>query len=160
MQVDKIDRDRIITKMEYKDFINAVFTKSSQEYKYISNKIKESYFYVLCSVIAKHDPHFINRIQSYSHWSVVDMIRNKYAQKYVPSWVYFKATKTTKTKKFLSNYSKEEIRYVLETTQYEYKSFLSLLEKDPKKVRELLLKARKVIKGLVKTSGNKKFSVS
>lgn len=141
------DRAEIINELDFKPFINLLFTKNNSQYKKISNKVKEKYFFQVCYMVAKHDPLWINSVQSFPHWTVMDSIREKYAGVGVPSWVLKKAKTSSNSKKLLDSYTKEEIRYVLETTQYEYRSLLTLAEKDVKKTKELLKEARKVIKG-------------
>lgn len=145
-----IDRAEIINDMEFRAFISVLFIKNNSQYKRLSNKLKEKYFYQVCSMVAKHDPLWINSVQSFQHWSVLDAIRDRYAGVRVPSWIYKKSAKSSKAKELLANYTKEEISYVLTTTQYEYRSLLTLADKDKTKTKELLSNARKVIKGSTK----------
>lgn len=132
--------------MDYKMFMNSFFKKGSNYYK-MSNKLKESYFFLTCQTISKFDPHFINKFQDHSSWVVMDMLHEKYAGKQVPRWVYSSSKKGTKVKDIIDKYTTEEIKYVQETTQYELKSIRSLLKHNEEKGVELLKDARKVLKG-------------
>lgn len=143
-----VDRVTLITKMDYKEFMN-VFFKKSPTYAKLSNSLKESYFFLVCQTIAKHDPHFINKYQSHSSWVVMDMLHEKYAKLQVPKWVYASSKKGAKVKELLDKYTKDEINYVLETTQYEMRSLRSLIKHNEDKAIELLKDAKNVLKGSI-----------
>lgn len=143
-----MNRTELITKMGYEEFMNTFFTKCQNYYK-LSNKLKESYFFLVCQTISKHDPLFIDKFQNHKSWVVLDMLHEKYAGNRVPRWVYASSKKGTETKDIMDKYTKDEIHYVLETTQYELRSFRLLLKHSEEKAINLLKDARKVLKGNV-----------
>lgn len=138
--LDKLD------KVDFKTFNKAFFADKSL-YNTLSNKAKEEHFFMLCRTISKIDPMYINKFQEHKHWSVVDLLHNKFYEGRIPSYVYISSKQGKSEKLLYENYSDDVIKYVMELTSYEFKSIVSMCKMMPHIAKPIFEDAKKVVKG-------------
>lgn len=136
----------ILEKVDFKTF-NKGFFADKGLYNTFSAKAKEEHFFILCRTLSKRDPIYINKIQDHKHWSVVDMLQQKFYEGRIPSYVYVSSKQAKVDKLEYQKYNDIVLKYVMELTGYELKSIISLCKMMPLVAKDLFKDAEKVIKG-------------
>lgn len=135
-----------LDKVGFRTFNKAFFTDRSL-YKKLSNKAKEEHFFMLCRTISKVDPMYINKFQEHKHWSVIDLLHNKFYEGRIPSYVYISSKQGKVDKLEYQKHSDDVLSYVMDKSGYEYKSIVSLCKMMPNVAKDMFKDASNVVKG-------------
>ncbi|BAV39287.1 hypothetical protein BPT24_161 [Tenacibaculum phage pT24] len=149
MNILNQEKTDTITKISWNDFLEAFFIKKSI-YKKLTPKAKEEHHFMLCRTLAKKDPIYINKLQEYKHWTIIDMLHRKYYNgKVIPNFVFL-SNKQGKKIDVLKEFKENVIEYYLKINNIEIKSLKRLCELYPDDMKVELKEIDKILNSKIR----------